>query len=247
MRHLIEVTLSAEGQEAASSKSFRVGFKNAKDDEPAELAIYGEIGSEYEQSDARSVGQFLRANKGKPVTVRLNSPGGLAYDGITIHNALLAHDGPVRCVVEGMAASAASVIAMAGNPLQMYENAQLMIHRASVIAVGNRDMMAEAIDWLDRIDESIARTYKAKTGKALDKILAMMKGKSDGTVMTAREAKEMGFCDEVLSLKNVKASASVSGEALRTEGEERLRHVEAARLERIRSRRDLFVPVEGAN
>lgn len=243
MRELIQVNLSAEGQKAASSETFRVGFKNAKEDEPAELAIYGEIGNEYEQSDARSVGAFLRANKGKPVTVRLNSPGGLAYDGITIHNALLAHDMPVKCVVEGMAASAASIIAMAGNPLQMYENAQLMIHRASVIAIGNRDTMADAIDWLDRIDDSIARTYKAKTGIALEKIKSMMRGKMDGTVFTAREAKEAGFIDEVLTLKNDKPPCPMGpNTALRQEAEARLRHVEGARLSRIRSRRELFTP-----
>ncbi len=239
MRQLIDINLSTEAQNAASSQAFRVGVKNAKGDEPAELAIYGEIGNEYEQSDARSVGAFLRANKGCPITVRLNSPGGLAYDGITIHNALLAHDGPVKCVVEGLAASAASVIAMAGQPLQMYENAQLMIHRASVIAIGNRDMMSDAIDWLDKIDESIARTYRAKTGKALDKIMTLMKGKVDGTIFTAREAKEAGFCDEVLTLKNGKESAS-AGSEFRSEAEDRLRYVESARLQRIRSRRDFF-------
>ncbi len=280
MRQLIEIQLSAEGQKAASSESFHVGVKNARDDEPAEIEIYGVVGDSYDACDARSVSAFLRANKGKAVNVSINSPGGLAYDGITIHNALLSHDGPVKCTIDGMAGSAASVIAMAGSPLCMYENAQLFIHRASVIAIGNRDMMVEAIDWLDKIDDSIARTYKAKTGKAFDKIMSLMKGKVDGTVFTAREAKDAGFIDEIISLKNGKPSANAlspkpenctcgfpnqtlrngSGhdpscechkeweraggfkQSLRAEGDQRFQHVEAARLQRIRSRRELFAP-----
>src|SRR5688572_1918250 len=141
MPQLIEVFLSAKAQESASSSSFRVGVRNAKGEEPAEIVLYGEVGNPYEAMDARSVGQFLRANKGRAVNVRINSPGGLAYDGITIHNALLAHDGPITTIIEGMAGSAASIIAMAGAPVQMYENANLFIHRASLIAVGNVDIM----------------------------------------------------------------------------------------------------------
>ena len=242
MRQLIEINLSVEGQKAASSESFRVGVKNAAPGEPAEIEVYGQIGDPFEACDARSITAFLRANKGNAINVRINSPGGLAYDGITIHNALLAHDGPVTCVIDGMAGSAASVIAMAGMPLKMYENAQLFVHRASVIAIGNVDMMAEASDWLNKIDDAIARTYKAKTGKAMDKIMSIMKGKVDGTVFTAREAMAAGFVDEVLSLKNGKPSAIAPD--FRDEAESRLQHVEASRLQRIRSRRELFAPLE---
>jgi ATP-dependent protease ClpP protease subunit len=237
MRQLIEIQLSSEAQKAASSESFRVGIKNSSGEDAAEIEIYGVIGDSFDQCDSRSVGAFLRANKGKAVNVRLNSPGGLAYDGITIHNALIAHDGPVTCIVDGIAGSAASVIAMGGKTC-MYENAQLFIHRASVIAVGNVDMMAEATDWLNKIDDAIARTYKAKTGKAYDKIMSLMKGKVDGTVFTAKEAKEMGFCDEILSLKTGKASNEAPD--FRAEGEQRLKSIEASRLERIRTRRELF-------
>lgn len=265
MRQLIEIQLSSEAQKAASSESFRVGIKNAAGEEPAEIEIYGTIGDSFDQCDSRSVGAFLRANKGKAVNVRLNSPGGLAYDGITIHNALIAHDGPVTCIIDGMAGSAASVIAMAGKTC-MYENAQLFIHRASVIAVGNVDMMDEAKDWLNKIDDAIVRTYKAKTGKAYDKIMALMKGKVDGTIFTAREAKDAGFCDEVWSLKPGKQKDVAKNELLefikknpdkceeiqqmiyeeemRSEGEKRLHSIEAARMERIRSRRELFQQVK---
>jgi len=242
MHNLIDVTLSAEIERAASSDSFVVGIRNASEESPAEIALYGEIGNPWEASDARSVAGFLRANKGRPVVVRINSMGGLAYDGITIHNALVAHDGPVTTVIEGMAGSAASVIAMAGSPVRIYENAQLFIHRAQMIVVGNRDATAEATSWLDKLDDAIARTYKAKTGKAYDKILELMKGKVDGTVFTAREAIAMKFADEMISLKTGEAVNDVGGiaKSLRAEGERRLLCVEASRAERLRTRRDLY-------
>lgn len=209
MPQMIELFLSAKAQEAASSPSMIVGFRNAKDDEPAEIMIDGEIGDPWEQNDSRSVGQFLRANKGRPVKVWINSPGGLAYDGITMHNALVQHDAPVTTVIAGIAGSAASIIAMAGNPVQMYENANLFIHRASLVAVGNEDVMEEAKDWLHKIDDSIARTYKAKNGMELQKIKSLMRGKVDGTVFTASEAKKGKWIDEVVSpAKKAQASST---------------------------------------
>lgn len=242
MRSMIDIVLSAEAQKAATSETFKVGVKNAKDDEPAEIVLYGEIGNPWEAADARSVGEFLRGNKGRDVNVRINSMGGLAYDGITIHNALVSHDGKVTTIVEGMAGSAASIIAMAGGPVQMYENAHLFIHRALLIAIGNRSVMEEAMDWLDKVDDAIARTYRAKTGKALDKIHELMRGKVDGTMFTAREAVAMKFADEIVSLKTGESKADRPD--LRPEAEKRLQWVETARAERIRSRRELFVPAE---
>lgn len=241
MRSLIELNLSPEAQKSGTSQAFAVGVKNGTDDEPAEIALYGEIGNPWEMSDARSVGEFLRHNKGRAVNVRINSLGGLAYDGITIHNALVAHDGKVTTIVEGMAGSAASVIAMAGDPVQMYENAHLFIHRALMIAVGNVDVMEEAQTWLGKVDDAIARTYKAKTGKALDKIMDMMRGKVDGTILTAREAVDMRFADQIVSLKTGAAKAEAPD--FSAEGQERLQYVEAARAARIRSRRELFESV----
>jgi ATP-dependent protease ClpP protease subunit len=209
MRQLIDITLSAEAETMCSSQKFVVFVRDGKNDAPAEIGLfkskndkpdapeelpmYGDVGDPWAATDARSVGAFLRGNRGRDVIVRINSPGGLAFDGITIHNALLAHDGKVTTVIDGMAGSAASIIAVAGNPCQIYENAQFFAHRAAAMAIGNVDVMADAQDWLSKIDESIARTYKARTGKALDKILAMMKGKVDGTLFTAREAKEYGL------------------------------------------------------
>lgn len=236
MHKLIDISLSAEAEKMCSSQAYVVGVKNAKDDEAAEIALYGEIGNPWEQADSKSVGQFLRANKGKPVNVRINSMGGLAYDGITIHNALVAHDGPVTTIIEGMAGSAASVIAMAGSPVQIYENAHLFIHRALMIAIGNVDAMDEAKSWLSKVDDAIAKTYKAKTGKAYDKIMEMMRGKLDGTMMTAKEAVDMKFADQIVSLKtgNAKNAIAELKDSLMADGQQKLQSVEASRAERTR-------------
>lgn len=245
MRQAIEVFLNARAQEAAST-SFIVGTRDAYNDEPAEIALYGEIGDPYQQMDSRSVGQFLRNNRGKPVRVRINSPGGLAYDGITMHNALVAHDGAVETIIEGMAGSAASIVAMAGTRVRMYENASLFIHRASVIAVGNVDVMSEAQEWLGKIDDAIARTYKARTGGALEKIKNLMRGKVDGTVFSAKEALSGKWIDEIVTLKREKPATAVVDPApvLRKEGEQRWGKLESMRAERIRSRREMFTPAE---
>lgn len=245
-RQMIDVFASTRAQEWGSQPGFVVGLKNAVDDEPAEIALYGIIGDPWEESDAKSVSRFLRENKGKAVNVRINSPGGLAYDGITIHNALIAHNGPVVTTIEGMAGSAASIVAMAGNPVRIYENAQLFIHRALMMAIGNVDVMDEAREWLRKTDEALARTYKAKTGRSMEKIVSWMRGKVDGTVFTAREALAEKFVDEIVQLKNSE-KATASGEwknQLRAEGGKRLKGMEAARAERIRSRRELFSPAE---
>ncbi len=246
MRQPIEVFLTAKAQESATSQSFVCGFKNAEGSDPAEILIDGEIGDRWEQNDARNMGQFLRANKSKAVKVWINSPGGLAYDGITMHNALAAHDGHVTTIIAGMAGSAASIIAMAGDTVQMYENASLFIHRASLIAVGNVDVMAEAQDWLNKIDDAIAKTYKARTGAALDKIKAQMRGRVDGTVFSAKEALSGKWIDQIVSLKKDKPAVNVVDLApgLRKEAEARFGKLDSMRAERIRSRREMFVPAE---
>lgn len=200
----IECLISAEARAAnaaAAKAPLFIGAKNATDKEPAELVMYGEVGNMYENMDAGSVGRFLRANKGSPVLVRINSFGGSAYDGLTIRNALAQHDGKTTSIIEGIAGSAATLIAIGASRVKMLENASFFIHRASVGAIGNEDMMLEAASWLRQLDEAIAKTYKAKTGRAMDKIREWMKGRVDGTNFTAAEALAEKFVDEIVPLK----------------------------------------------
>lgn len=204
MLEFIECLLSAEARDAnaaAAKVPLFIGAKNATDKEPAELVLYGEVGNPYEQMDAGSVGRFLRANKGAPVTIRINSYGGSAYDGLTIRNALAQHDGKTTSIIEGIAGSAASIIAIGAQRVKMFENATYFIHEASVLVAGNKRMTREATSWLEKLDEAIARTYKAKTGKPIDKLLKLMQGEMDGTNFSAAEALAEKFIDEVLPLK----------------------------------------------
>ena len=130
---------------------------------------------------------------------------------MTIHNALVSHDAQVTTVVEGVAASAASIIAMAGKPAKIFENATMMIHRAQGGGFGNVGVMLEMADILKKIDESLAQTYVAKTGKTMAQVLKLMDGVIDGTWLTAKEAKAQGFSDEIVKINNQKpASASTT-------------------------------------
>ena len=237
-RAIVLATNPTEAVNAAGDMAFKIGVKNATADEPAEIMISGMIGDPYEGCDARSVQNFMRANKGRPVTAYIDSGGGLAWDGIAMHNAFVNHDAPVTAIIQSIAGSAATLPAVGAGVTKIYENATFFIHRAAVLAYGNRDAMLEAMDWLDMIDEAIARTYKAKTHKAMDKITAIMagSGKRDGTLFSAREAVAEKFCTEMVPLKNTSAKnefgASIEAESPR--------FIEAARAMRLRTRAGLF-------
>ena len=205
----IAMAREAEKKQHENVGPMRMEFTNAKEGDAAEISIYGIIGDPFDGSDANTLGRFLRDNRKRAVNVRINSPGGLAFDGITIHNALLQHDGKVTTTIEGSAGSAASIIAVAGSPARIYENANFFIHRASLSAGGNADVFREALDWLDQLDEAIARTYKAKTGKSMEKVMEQMIGNGgDGTPFSARDAVANKYVDEIVPLKRADAKAS---------------------------------------
>lgn len=193
-------------QDALTSRSFGVHVvKNEHDGKEAiDLFVYGVVGGDWFDEDpltAASVAAFLAENKGVPVNARINSPGGLAYDGITIYNALVAHDADVTTTIEGMAASAASIIAMAGDTIRINENATLMIHRAWGFMMGNSVDMKDYAQTLDRLDGQLAGTYAARTGLRKDTVAKLMIGESDGTSFDAAEAKAKGFADEIIPNK----------------------------------------------
>lgn len=210
MRNPIDIRLSGDAQKYLASGQLKLDFRNATPDEPAEIAVYGTVGDPWEGNDARSVMSFLRENRGRPVNVLINSPGGLAYDGIAIYNDLIGHDAPVTTVITGMAGSAASVIAMAGQRVLIHETAQLFIHRALAVAVGNVSVMNEMATWLSKIDDAIAKTYQVKTGKRYETIMGLMTGKVDGTVFSAQEAVDGKFADEIIRAKDQKKQQTAS-------------------------------------
>ena len=137
----------------------------------------------------------MRKAEGKDITVNINSGGGDFFAGLAIYNMLNEYEGNVKVRVLGMAASAASVIAMAGDDIEIGEEAFLMIHNAWTIAIGNKNGMQEVADMLSKFDESMKSLYAKKTGIEDKKIAKMM---DDETWISGKEAIEMKFATALL-------------------------------------------------
>ena len=129
------------------------------------------------------------------ITVWINSPGGNVFAAAEIYTMLQEYKGAVTVKIASLAASAASVIAMAGSRVMMSPTALLMIHDPSTIAMGNAKDMEKAIETLNEVKESIINAYAAKSGLRHNKIAELM---SNETWMNAKKAVELGFADEVL-------------------------------------------------
>jgi len=175
----------------------------AKDAEEAQILLFDYVGWPY--NDPRDLIAAL-ADMGD-VLVRINSPGGDVFDGTAISNALASHGGNVTTRIEGLAASIASVIAMAGKKVQAYDNTMLMIHNAWTCMCGNQHEMRDVADLLEKIDGNILDAYQKKTKLAKRDIAEMMK---NTTWMTAKEAKDKGFVDAIVDGKSVKADFNLS-------------------------------------
>ena len=130
-----------------------------------------------------------------PITVWINSPGGDCVAAAQIYNMLMDYPADVTVRIDGIAASAASVIAMAGTKVQMSPVSVMMIHNPLTVAMGDSDEMRRAIQLLDEVKESIINAYEIKTGLSRAKRSHLMDGE---TWMNAKKALELGFCDEIL-------------------------------------------------
>lgn len=168
----------------------------------AEVMIYDVIGEDAWTGGgvtARAIASALNELRGADLLVRINSKGGDVVDGTAIYNAFAQHDGDVQMRIEGWACSMATVICAAGNIVQAYPNTMFMVHRASSGIWGNAKALRQRAALLDKVDGQIAGIYVSKTGKSLEEINAIMDGDiEDASWMTAAEAKESGFIDEVL-------------------------------------------------
>lgn len=188
---------------------FIVNEATEEQEESIELHIKGDIVDDsdvwiYEMfgEDVASPNQFkdeLNAFSGKDITVWIDSYGGSVFAGAGIYNALKEHKGKVVVKIDGKAMSAASVIAMAGDEIQMSPVAVLMIHNPLTHAYGNMHDLRKTADVLDTIKESIVNAYVNKTGRSRNKISQMM---DDETWMSANVAVKEGFADCVLYQEN---------------------------------------------
>ena len=162
------------------------------------LYLYGDIGEDY-CGDGISTGTIRRAieNAGDftSIQLRINSPGGDAFEGVAIGNYLRSLGKPIVSCVDGLAASAASVIALCAHRVQLAPNAMLMCHNASTGAYGFASDLRKVADVLEKISNSIAQTYVRKTGKSLEEIQTLLESE---TWLGADEAVAEGFADAVV-------------------------------------------------
>lgn len=187
----------------------------AADDTDRTISIYDVIGQDYwtgEGVTAKRIAAALRAIGKGPVTVNINSPGGDMFEGFAIYNLLREHPGEVTVKVLGLAASAASVIAMAGDTVQMPRASFLMIHNAWVIAAGNRNDLREIADFLEPFDRAMADIYAARTGIDADTIGEMLDAE---TWLGGSDAIAQGFADELLASDQIAEGEKANAAAVR--------------------------------
>ena len=180
-------------------------IKNKAD--KAEIWIYEEIGEDFWTGGGITAKNFqkeLSEIKASQIDLHINSPGGVVFDGITIYNLLKNHPANVTTYIDGLAASIASVIALAGNKVIMADNALFMIHNPYGMIAGNATEMRDFADKLDKVGGAIATTYISKTGKTDTEIQTMLDAE---TWMTASEALEAGFIDEIAGEADMAACA----------------------------------------
>lgn len=178
------------GEDAAGVRAL------AMDD--ATITMFDVIGEDFWSGGgvtAKKVASQLRAIGDRPVTVQINSPGGDMFEGIAIYNVLREHPQEVTVQVMGMAASAASIIAMAGDKVEIGAASFLMIHNCWVLAMGNRNDMRDMADWLEPFDSAMTNLYAQRTGQDAKKIATWM---DKETYLSGQQAIDNGFADALL-------------------------------------------------
>ncbi|OFD89244.1 peptidase S14 [Bacillus mycoides] len=166
----------------------------AKGENEYKLTVYGSIGGWFSENNAEAVRRKIQDVKAGKIHVHINSGGGSAFDGVAICNQLKQHDAEIIVHIDGWAASAASVIAMAGDKIIMPSNTMMMIHQASTFEYGNADLFEKTARDLRKIDSALAASYKKRfvgTDEELKQLL------QDETWLTAEEAVALGLADEI--------------------------------------------------
>jgi ATP-dependent protease ClpP protease subunit len=154
---------------------------------------------------ASAINQAIKdAGEITAIQLYINSPGGSLFEGTAIYNLLKRQDVTVNVAIEGLAASAASVVAMAGDTIHMATGTQMMVHRAWAVIMGNAQDAREFADLLDKFDGQLAKLYASRTGQSEDKVMEMLTAE---TWLDGEEAVGLGFADSHEAA--VRAEASV--------------------------------------
>lgn len=171
------------------------------------LSLFGEIGFEIR---AEAVRDALAASTSKELLISLNSQGGNVFEGQAIYSLLTAHKKAGHTVtvrIEGIAASMGSIIAMVGDRIEMPANAFLMLHNPVGVWAGDSEELADYAALMLKVEDTLAAIYSKRSGQSIDAVKALMKAE---TWLTATEAKEAGFCDEVIDAVAIAAVGDLS-------------------------------------
>lgn len=162
---------------------------------------------------AKAVSAWLATKSGQNVEFHINSPGGDMFEGIAIYNIAKQHTGNLTVKVFGIAASAASIIAMAGDEIQVGDAAFVMIHKCWCLAMGNADDFLQTAAYLEPFDAAMASVYSARTGQSEADCMAWMsQDQGEGTYFGANQAIKLGFADAMIAADQVKEDVVAKAE-----------------------------------
>lgn len=218
----------------------------ATDDATPTITIYEEIGATWDGGGmtASRMGAILRSIGDRDILVNVNSPGGSFFEGVAIYNLLRLHKAKVTVQVMGLAASAASVIAMAGDEILMGEGAFLMIHNAWAVTVGNRHDLLEASERLAPFDAAMAEVYAARSGLSAQETAAMMDNETwVGAAQAIKDGLATGMVARDSVIQDPKAQGSKKYLALVEASMARAGHSRSVRRDALKS---LFSGTPGA-
>lgn len=190
-------------KEELMKASAKYQFKNEAKDSGVILTLSGPIAKPSifadETINSADIAEVLD-DVDKDIIIRLNSPGGDAFEGIEIYNYLKNHPSNITVEITALAASAASIIAMAADETVMCKGASIMVHEASTIAIGNKSEVKKTLNALETIDESIVDVYAEKTNLSRDEIVNLME---EETWFTAQKAVEKGFANRTKDVSDI--------------------------------------------
>lgn len=205
-------------------------IKNKAENTIDEIYIYGEIGDWWQELDAKSLADKIKNSVGDEINIRINSGGGEVFTASSFYSLLKSSGKKINVFIDGLAASAATLIACAGDSVTMPVNALYMIHNPLSWQYGNADEMREMADVLDKVRDAIVATYVQKTSLSEDKIIEMMDAE---TWMTAQEAKDLGFIDNIMDV----AVAATTKDVI-TMSSDRLKNIPKQLLNAVESNKD---------
>lgn len=211
------------------------------------ISIYDPIGYDYFTGDgvtAKRVAAALRQiGDESDVIVNINSPGGDTFEGLAIYNLLRNHGGKVTINIMGLAASAASIIAMAGDEIRIARSGFLMIHNCWICVVGNKNDFGDAINLIGPFDKAMADIYSIRSGIPLEKISSMMDAE---TWIIGNDAVEQGFADSLLPSDQIVEAENKTANATVRKFDALLARAQVPRAERKKLLHELKNSMSGA-